>query len=315
MGCIILCRCMQVHYGFENIPRFNRSVITIGTFDGVHTGHRIVIHALKKEAERTGGETVIVTFHPHPRKIVRPHESLQLLNTLEEKSALLQASGMDHLVVVPFTTVFAEQNAEDYVRDFLVRQFQPRVIIIGYDHHFGKGREGNFNLLDKNAERYGYRLVEIPKYVLNEIDVSSTKIRTAILQGDVATANRLLGYAFFFSGKVVHGDRLGRTLGYPTANLETTGEDKIRLGHGVYAVYAEAGGRRYNGMMSIGNRPTLTASEEKTEVHLFDFDGDLYGMDMRVEVKAFLRRQEKYPDLAAMVEQLHRDREQSLALL
>ena len=308
-------RCMQVHHGIENLPAFTRAVLTIGTFDGVHTGHRKIIEALKGEAERINGETVIVTFHPHPRKIVRPNEPLELLNTLEEKTILLENAGVDHLVVVPFTPSFAEQTADAYVENFLVRRFGPEVIIIGYDHHFGKGREGNYNLLEQRAERYHYRLVEIPKYVLNEIDVSSTKIRKAILQGDVAAANDLLGYPFFFTGRVVKGDQLGRTLGYPTANLEATDGDKIRLGHGVYAVYAGVDERRYKGMMSIGTRPTLVSSEEKTEVHFFDFSESIYGKEVRVEARAFLRPQEKYPDLQTMVDQLHRDKEESLRIL
>jgi riboflavin kinase/FMN adenylyltransferase len=306
---------MKVYRSIEQIPTFQNAVITIGTFDGVHQGHQKIIAALKAEAERVKGETVIITFHPHPRKIVQPNERLGLINTLEEKIELLTKAGIDHLVIVPFTEAFAEQTAEEYISKFLIEKFHPASIIIGYDHRFGKGRTGNYKMLEEKATLYAYHLVEIPQHVLNEISISSTKIRTALLESDVAAANRLLGYSFFFEGKVVQGDQLGRTLGYPTANLEYTDPDKIHLGHGVYAVYADIDGERKKGMMSIGNRPTLLNSAEKVEVHLFDFDQMIYGKNVRVQVEHFLRKQEKYPSLETMVEQLHKDKQTSLQLL
>ncbi|GAA4735550.1 bifunctional riboflavin kinase/FAD synthetase [Flavisolibacter ginsenosidimutans] len=306
---------MQVHRSIENLPLFKNAVITIGSFDGVHLGHQKIIAALCDEAKKVNGETVIITFHPHPRKIVQPDKPLQLLNTLDEKIWLLENAGIGHLIVVPFTQEFSEQSADDYIEHFLIRNFGPACIIIGYDHRFGKGRTGNYKLLEKRAAEFNYRLVEIPQHLLNEIEVSSTKIRTAILESDVATANRLLGYSFFFEGEVVQGDKLGRTLGYPTANLLYTDADKIHLGHGVYAVYADVIGERKKGMMSIGTRPTLNKSEEKVEVNLFDFDQIIYGETMRVTVEHFLRGQEKYPSLDVMVEQLHKDKGKSLRLL
>ena len=306
---------MQVHRSIESLPSFKNAVITIGSFDGVHLGHQKIIAALREEAKKVAGETVIITFHPHPRKIVQPDKPLQLLNTLQEKIWLLENAGIDHLIVVPFTQEFSERSADDYIENFLIKNFQPASIIIGYDHHFGKGRTGNYKLLEKRAAEFNYRLVEIPQHLLNEIEVSSTKIRTAILESDVATANRLLGYSFFFEGEVVQGDKLGRTLGYPTANLQYADEDKIHLGHGVYAVYAEVTGQKKKGMMSIGTRPTLNKTEEKVEVNLFDFDQTIYGETMRVTVERFLRGQEKYSSLDAMVEQLHKDKEQSLRFL
>jgi riboflavin kinase/FMN adenylyltransferase len=281
----------------------------------VHLGHQKIIAALQTEAKKVNGETVIITFHPHPRKIVQPEKPLQLLNTLDEKIALLESAGINRLVVVPFTQTFSEQSADEYIEHFLIKNFRPSSIIIGYDHHFGKGRTGNYKLLERRAVEFSYRLVEIPQHLLNEIEVSSTKIRNAILGSDVATANQLLGYSFFFEGEVVQGDKLGRTLGYPTANLVYTDADKIHLGHGVYAVYADVEGQRKKGMMSIGTRPTLNKTEEKVEVNLFDFDETIYGKTMRVSVEHFLRGQEKYPSLDAMVEQLHKDKEQSLGLL
>ena len=227
----------------------------------------------------------------------------------------MQQQGIDHLVVVPFTTSFAELSPEAYISDFLVARFHPHTIVIGYDHHFGKGRKGNYLLLEQQAARHRYQLIEIPKHVLHEIAVSSTKNREAILKSDIDTANELLGYTFFFSGKVVPGDRIGRQIGYPTANLEYTNADKIRLGHGVYAVQVGISGRIKKGMLSIGNRPTLNQSAEKTEVHIFDFNEEIYGQELVIQVLAYLRPQEKYEGLDALKKQLAEDRKESLKRL
>ena len=190
---------MQVYRSIEHLPSFKNAVITIGTFDGVHQGHQKIIAALKQEAARVHGEAIILTFHPHPRKIINAAETLQLINTLEEKITLLKKTGIDHLVVVPFTPSFANQTADEYIENFLVQKFQPSCIIIGYDHHFGKDRKGNYQFLQKKTTKYNYHLVEIPKHLLDEIAVSSTKIRKAILKSDISTANKLLGYSFFFA--------------------------------------------------------------------------------------------------------------------
>ena len=306
---------MQVHQHLEALPPFHRSVITIGAFDGVHKGHQKIIAALKEEAALTGGESVLITFHPHPRKIVAGNFSLQLINTLEEKIDLLAGHGIDHLVVVPFTAHFANLSAESYIRNFLVEKFLPHTVIIGYDHQFGKDRQGNFELLAQMAPLYQYRLIEIPKHVCQEIGVSSTKIRSALLQSNVETANDLLGYDFFFSGKVVSGDKLGRQLGYPTANLEYTNSDKIRLGDGVYAGYVKLGDETFKGMLSIGNRPTVDGLDQKVEVNIFDFDRDIYGQEVTVIVKKYLRPQEKYNNLQALINQLAQDKKESLRVL
>jgi riboflavin kinase/FMN adenylyltransferase len=306
---------MQVHYSIDQLPLFSNAVITIGTFDGVHKGHQKIIDALLQEARSVSGESVIITFNPHPRKIVHPNEPLHLINTLEEKTRLLSSTGIDHLVVVPFTPSFASQTADGYIQDFLINKFHPHTIIIGYDHHFGKGREGNFALLAAQADRYGYRLLEIPKYILNEIAVSSTKIRNAILESQIEVANKLLGYDYFFEGLVVHGDKLGRQLGYPTANLKYTDDEKIRLGHGVYAVQVEFENQLKKGMLSIGNRPTLANSDERVEVNIFNWDQDIYGTTLKLIVKKFLRAQEKYESLDALKAQLELDKKNSLDVL
>lgn len=306
---------MQVHRSTENLPLFTNAVITIGTFDGVHEGHKKIIDALIREARSVQGEAVIITFHPHPRKIVRPNEHLQLINTLDEKIELLEKTGIDHLVIVPFNHSFANQTADEYISNFLVAKFRPHTIIIGYDHHFGKDRQGNFMLLAREADQYNYRLLEIPKYILQEAAVSSTQIRRALLNSNIETANKLLGYDFFFEGIVIRGDQLGRKLGYPTANLDYTDFDKIHLGHGVYAAYAEVDGDRYKGMLSVGNRPTLQNSNERVEINLFDFDRDIYGENIRVIVKNYLRGQEKYSSLEELTTQLGFDKKNSLLAL
>ncbi|HVG41048.1 MAG TPA: riboflavin biosynthesis protein RibF [Chitinophagaceae bacterium] len=306
---------MQVHFSLEDLPDFKNAVLTIGTFDGVHTGHQKIIEALKVQAAKIDGETVVITFHPHPRKIVTA-EPLQLINTLEERIALLEIYAIDHLIVIPFTNEFADQSAEAYIEDFLIKYFKPHSIVIGYDHRFGKDRKGNYSLLELYSSKCGFNLIEIPKHVLNEIAISSTKIRNALLSSDIETANSLLGYYFFFSGKVVSGDQLGRTLNYPTANLTYTDNDKINLGHGVYAVYVTIDGKEKKGMLSIGNRPTINnKNEEKIEVNIFDFDASIYGSIIKVSVKKYLRKQEKYATLEALKVQLAKDKEDSLLCL
>ena len=306
---------MQVHRSIESLPNFRKAVITIGTFDGVHLGHQKIISALVQEAKAAGGESIIITFDPHPRKIINATEHLQLINTLQEKIDLLQDKGVDHLVIVPFTTAFSEQEADAYIQDFLVNLFHPHTIIIGYDHHFGKSRKGNYRLLEEKAATYNYRLKEIPKHVLDEIDISSTKIRKALLASNITTANKLLGYEYFFEGMVIQGDKMGRQLGYPTANLKYTNEDKIHLGEGVYAVYAKVKGEEKKGMMSIGTRPTFNDTSEKVEVNIFDFDADIYGAVISVRVKQYLRPQEKYDTIEALIAQIDKDKENSLKVL
>jgi riboflavin kinase/FMN adenylyltransferase len=316
----------------EDLPAFRKSVITIGTFDGVHMGHRQLIRTLKDEAKAIQGESVIITFHPHPRKIVASAIlGIRLINTLDEKIELLEQLEPDHLVVAPFTEVFANQSAEEYISEFLVKRFQPHTIIIGYDHRFGRDRLGNYRLLEKHARTYNYELKEIPKHIIDHISISSTNIRQAILHDDIETANKLLGYDFFFSGEVVHGDKIGRKLGYPTANLKIANEEKIIPGNGIYAVYAglrskangpgnpESGKDRLpqllKGMMSIGFRPTVDGTKRVVEVNLFDFDKDIYQQTLRVYVKKYLRQEVKFENLEDLVKQIDQDKLESLKVL
>lgn len=309
---------MQVHHDIEQLPAFRNAVITIGTFDGVHKGHRQIIEKMKAEAAATGGETVIITFDPHPRKVVSSEfMGIRLITTMEERIGLLEETGIDHLVVVPFTDVFANQSAEEYIHDFLVRKFHPHTIIIGYDHRFGRDRAGNFQLLETKAVNYGYSLMEIPKHVLENISISSTNIRKAIIHNDTETVNKVLGYDFFFSGLVVHGNKLGRKLGYPTANLKVRDEDKIIPGNGIYAVYAQPEGytEKQKGMMSIGFRPTVDGKQRVIEVNIFDFDKDIYDQQLKVYVRKYLRPELKFDGLEALVKQIDQDKLDSLQVL
>lgn len=309
---------MQVHYDIEQLPLFRNAIITIGTFDGVHMGHRQIIDKLKTEAKSQNGETVIITFHPHPRKVVSsPILGIRLINTLTERIGLLAQLGIDHLVVVPFTDAFANQAAEDYIKDFLVDKFHPHTIIIGYDHRFGRDRMGDYRLLEKKAVEYNYHLKEIPKHILENISISSTNIRQAILHNDIATADKLLGYDFFFSGKVIHGDKLGRKLGYPTANLKINDEEKIIPGNGIYAVYAlpEGYSEKLKGMMSIGFRPTVDGKKRVVEVNIFDFDKEIYDQTLKVFVKKYLREEVKFNGLDELVKQIDQDKVDSLKVL
>lgn len=309
---------MQVHRNLDQLPPFRRAVVTIGTFDGVHQGHRLIIRHLKEEAARIGGETVLITFHPHPRKVVSSTIlGIRLINTLEERIGLLEEAGIDHLVIVPFTGAFANQPADAYIRDFLVSRFNPHTIIIGYDHRFGRDRQGDYKMLEAQAAQFGFQLKEIPKHILREVSISSTRIREALLHHQVELANELLGYHFFFEGEVVHGNKLGRQLGFPTANLRVANEEKIIPGDGIYAVYAQVDGESemLKGMMSIGFRPTVDGKQRVIEVNLFDFNRDIYGKNLRVYVKKHLREEVKYDNLQDLVAQITRDKEDSLNVL
>ncbi len=330
---------MNVYRNVDQLPPFRNAVITIGTFDGVHQGHRKIIEHLKQEAEKIKGETVIITFHPHPRKVVSSSIlGIRLINTLDEKIELLEKAGIDHLAIVPFTEVFANQSAEEYIQNFLIEKFHPHTVIIGYDHRFGRDRLGNYRLLEKMAPVYNYVLKEIPQHVLDEIAISSTNIREAIIHDDIETANKLLGYDFFFEGMVVDGDKLGRKLGYPTANLKITNEEKIIPGNGIYAVYVETPNSKYQtpnphspaatphspftiddshykGMMSIGFRPTVDGKKRVVEVNIFDFDKEIYGQTIRVYVKKYLRAEIKFNNLDELIKQIGNDKIESLKIL
>lgn len=302
---------MNIYHDIHNLPVFNKPVVTIGTFDGVHKGHKKIIAQLKQEAQERGGETVIITFKQHPRNVVADNKPVQLLNTLEEKIDLLQKENIDHLIVVDFNESFSEQTAEAYIQDFLVDKIHPSCIIIGYDHKFGKDRSGNYSMLEAYGKKYGFDVKEINAETVKDVAVSSTKIRNAILNNDISSANDLLGYAYFFTGKVIEGNKLGRTIGFATANLHIEDATKLIPGNGVYAVKVFVNNDYTNplkGMMNIGFRPTVDGSRRTIEVNIFDFDKDIYGEYLTVEVKTFLRTEKKFTGIDALKEQLARDK-------
>jgi riboflavin kinase / FMN adenylyltransferase len=306
---------MQVHRHLERLPSLRDAVVTIGTFDGVHTGHQKIITQLKQETEKIRGESVLITFDPHPRKVLDPSKPLQLITILDEKIELLEKQGIDHLVIAPFTRAFADLSAEAYIQDFLINKFQPHTVIIGYDHRFGHDRMGDYHLMESFAEKLNFQLTEIPEHIVDSIIVSSTKIRQAIARGDMEIANDLLGYPFFFQGKIIEGKKLGRKLGFPTANIEIRDADKLIPGNGVYAVEATLHEQVYEGMMNIGIRPTLNDGLFMIEVNLFDFDEEVYGSELRVHVKKFMRPEIKFPGLDALKVQIAKDKEEVLTVL
>ena len=314
---------MQVHRDINNLPLFKNAVITIGTFDGVHSGHLQIIKQLKEEAKNIIGESVIITFDPHPRMVITSGKSeIKLLNTLQEKIELLEKREVDHLVVVPFTKQFSEQTAEEYIKDFLTARFHPHTIIIGYDHHFGNERKGNYKLLEDFAAECDFIVKEIPEHVLNQVTISSTKIREALLHCDIETANKYLGYDYFFEGCVVEGNKIGRTIGYPTANLELNDNYKLVPGNGIYAVEVSISNEKSSmgieedehlkGMMSIGVRPTIGESKRTIEVNILDFDKDIYGQTIRVYIKKYLREEKKFDGLPELKDAIANDKIETL---
>jgi riboflavin kinase / FMN adenylyltransferase len=323
---------MQVHRDISNLPFFKNAVITIGTFDGVHTGHLQIINQLKKEAALVSGETVIITFDPHPRMVISKTQEnradIKLLTTLPEKIELLQKQNIDHLVIVPFTLEFSQQTAEEYISDFLVEKFHPHSLIIGYDHRFGNKRQGDYKLLESYQSTFNFIVKEIPEHVLHHITISSTRIRHSLEERDINTANEYLGYPYFFEGVVVDGDKIGRDLGYPTANIEVNDKNKLIPANGIYAVTvklpvrseantspADKDVQHLKGMMSIGFRPTVGGTKRVIEVNIFDFDKSIYSESIRVYVKYFLRDEVKFNGLEELKVQLAADKINALRLL
>lgn len=305
---------MKVHYNLDSLPVFNKAVITIGTFDGVHTGHKKVLEQLQYEAGQVGGETVVITFHPHPRNIVGDTSGVKLITTLQEKIDLLTQQHINHLVVIPFDDAFANLLADEYITHFLYKKFLPHTLIIGYDHQFGKGRKGNYELLEEYGNRLGFAVKEIPKQVLQQLTVSSTRVRKALLHQDIETATQLLGYHYFFEGIIIHGDQIGRTIGYPTANIQINEEDKLVPGDGVYAVSvgirtSRYDGQQFGGMMYIGSRPVVNGKRRVIEVNIFDFDDDIYDETMHVSVIEYIRSDMPLNGLEALKAQLAIDKD------
>lgn len=303
---------MKVFSGIDALPRFERPVLTIGTFDGVHHGHRTILDTVVREAKAMQGTSILITFAPHPRKLIFPDEALQLLNTLEERLEQVARAGMDVTIVVPFTKAFAQLTAQEYIERFLIGKFHPVAIVIGYDHRFGNDRTGGIGMLQEYSKPHHFLVREIPPQLIDQAAVSSTQIRKALQQGQVEQAAQMLDGFYSLSGAVSKGAQRGRTIGFPTANIAVPDPDKLVPLGGVYAVYVLAGGRRYKGMLNIGTNPTVTADRSvKIEVHLLDFDGDLYGQQISVEFVKRLRSEQKFDGLDALKAQLAADRQQA----
>lgn len=307
---------MYIHKGLHNLPGFKNAVLTIGTYDGVHFGHQQIIKRINDIAKEIDGESVLLTFDPHPRLVLNPNDdTLKLISTIDEKEELLETFGLKHLVIAEFSKEFASMEAEDYVEKILISNFHPKKIVIGYDHHFGKNRKGNIGLLRQLSSKYNYKVEEISAQTLDEISVSSTKVRNALLAGDIKHANQFLAHPFTIKGKVVHGDKIGKILGFPTANIEVSYPHKLIPASGVYAVkikIAMSADRQdnqfYKGALSIGYRETVFDNSKLTiEVFILDFDGDLYNKELDMIFVDYLRPQIKYENWDLLKEQIEKD--------
>lgn len=304
---------MQIYYSIDDFSPVKNAVVTSGTFDGVHIGHKKILSRLTEIARKTNGETVVITFWPHPRLVLYPDDTqLRLLNTFEEKAELLKGQGVNHLLRIPFTKEFSQLTSEEFITKILVEKIGTKKLVIGYDHHFGKNREGSFEQLKLNGPRYGFEVEEIPRQDIDNIAVSSTKIRQSIEAADVATANHLLGQAYTLSGRVVKGDQLGRQLGYPTANIEIDSIYKLIPADGIYAVQVRHANARYQGALYIGNRPTVNGARKVIEVNIFNFTREIYGETLTIEFHAFIRQDKKLNSLDELRNQITLDKEHVL---
>jgi riboflavin kinase/FMN adenylyltransferase len=307
---------MHVHTNIEDLGTIAKPIVTIGTFDGVHAGHRTIIKRIIALAKEREGKSVLVTFEPHPRFLINPNHRLKLLTTLSEKKELLEALGLDHLIIAPFTQEFAEQEAKDYVEDFLIKKIKPSVLVIGYDHHFGKGRSGSLDLLEEYSKNGHFELEEISKQQVDDAHVSSTAIRNALDKGNVQEASNLLQSNFQLTGTVITGDQKGRTIGFPTANLEIENDKKLIPSNGVYAVQAIVNEQRFKAVMNIGHRPTVNNEKElRLEVHLFNFDKDIYGQKLKVKFIKRIRDEKKFDSFEELKRQIEVDCQRAIEIL
>ena len=307
---------MKIYKDLSDFVKKGNAVVTIGTFDGVHIGHRKIISRLKEIAAQSDGETVILTFFPHPRMILHPEDiNLKLITTIDEKAELLEKLGIDHLIITPFTRDFSNLSAQEYIEEILVKQIGTKRIVIGYDHRFGKDRKGGFQDLLNYSKQYDFEVEEIPEQDIHDVAVSSTKIRNALLSGDIKTANDFLGYPFHITGKVIKGDQLGRKLGYPTANLFVAETYKILPSDGIYAFKVEINKQFFDGMGYIGQRPTLNGMTRNIEANIFNFDEDLYGKTIRLHFIDYIRGDAKFDSLDALREQIEKDKEVAMKAL
>ncbi|TXE11346.1 bifunctional riboflavin kinase/FAD synthetase [Algoriphagus aquimarinus] len=299
---------MKIYEGLSDFPKLSNAVVTSGTFDGVHLGHQKILQRIREIARSINGETVLITFWPHPRLVLYPDEhNLRLLSTFEEKAKLLRQLGIDHLVTIPFTKEFSQLSSKEFIETVLVDTIQTKKLVIGYDHRFGKNREGSFEYLQAHHEEYGFDLEEISRQDVEDIGVSSTKIRHALETSDIETAINYLGRPYELNGLVIKGQQIGRSIGFPTANIHIPNDYKLIPKDGVYAVEALVNGVLYKAMLNIGNRPTVNGTQKTVEANLFDFQGDLYDKQITIYIKAFLREEKKFDGLEALKQQLFLD--------
>jgi riboflavin kinase / FMN adenylyltransferase len=307
---------LRIYHSIDLFQPVPNPVVSVGTFDGVHLGHQQIFARMKEEAMRCGGETVVVTFFPHPRLVIHPDSKhLRFINTQERKYEIINRSEIDHLIIIPFTKEFSNLSSGEFVKRFLVDKIKMHMLIVGYDHHIGKDRLGGFNELKGLAKIHGFELAEVPAKIIDGIPVSSTKIRNALAEGDVKLANRLLGYDYSISGKVIYGNRIGRTIGFPTANIEQEDEYKLISKVGVYACKVDYHGKMFKGMGNIGYRPTIDIGNLTIEVNIFDFDEEIYGERIIIYFLERIRDEKKFENLAALREQLTIDRARVMEIL
>ncbi len=308
---------MQVHHGLASIPSIQRPVVTSGTFDGVHLGHVTILDRLKEIAKACDGETVVLSFWPHPRFVLQGDAcELKLLSTLQEKIQLLKAYGIDHLVILPFTKEFSKKTSQEFIQEVIVDGLHTHKLVIGYDHRFGRNREGGFDYLKANQDLFPFAIEEIPRHDVDNVGISSTKIRKALEEGQVEQATKYLGRPYSLSGTVVKGKQLGRTIGFPTANIQPEISEKLVPAIGVYAIQALIGKKPYGGMLNIGMRPTVDNEKHiSIEAHLFDCREKLYDEEITVAFIGRIRNEQKFPSLEALIEQLHNDKVEALKIL
>ena len=300
---------MKIFRNIKDVKEIKNPVVTIGTFDGVHLGHRAVFDVMKQEAKRLHGETVVITFYPHPRIVLgtKTPENLKFINTQERKIKLIEEAGIDNLIIIEFTKDFAKNSSEFFIKEFIVKYINPKMIIVGYDHHFGRNRHGSFELLVKTGKQSGFEVKRVEPLIIDGVTVSSTLIRKLLKEGKIKEANKFLGYEYSITGKVVHGNGIGKTIGYPTANIEISNEYKLITANGVYVCRVEEAGKIYGGMGNIGYRPTINDDKFTIEVNIFDFDKDIYDEIITIYFVDRLRNEIKFDSLEALKRQLAQD--------
>jgi riboflavin kinase/FMN adenylyltransferase len=307
---------MKVYRSLKEFNKLSNAVVTSGIFDGVHKGHQKILSHLSYTAQKNNGESVVITFWPHPKKILQPESTdIKTITTLEEKIKLMEENHIDHFLIIPFTKAFSEISSSEFVNEILINCIGTKHLIIGYDHKFGKNREGGFDYLKSHASLFGFQVEEIPRQDIDNLAVSSTLIRKSLLEGNVKDVSNYLGRYYSIEGTVIRGKQLGQTIGYPTANISIIDPDKLVPKDGIYAVQVVYNNILYKGMMSIGFNPTVNGNTKTIEVNIFDFNASIYGEQLTINFVEYLRAEEKFDSLEKLIDQLHKDKEDSLRIL